>query len=497
MSASSTREEFIVRVPELSPEQKVTIFKFGGNLGVDVIKWNHVTLDREDNADVYAEEDVMPKFGAGSEYGKHARLEARKKKLGYRSQQYRRSEQPWLLTVNDKHTRKYRGIREGGVSEHADYWIFVKSGENIFDAYPVSEWYNFMAVSRFKALDIDQAEEKFKERGKVLNQFALKTQLRTANSEANEEEVQFRRTKFIIINLQYFACRLRVNQPKKATKRSRAEKKRKELKKQAKIRRQKDANEEDLIASAESDDGDEEGREIDYMSDTDTDVYKPSLRVSMLRSVKIFRSDEPEKKQAEQLIGVDEEIGMRALIGSDEEEEEENEEDNEADPTRKSTLNGMEAFASTADFGPGDEPESESDSDSDDPDSDRIKSAFLLQKKKEMTTTEVSSEAPTSDLKRRMEGGEPAGGSVPEKKAKVESDKAKDGRSEITEEEVRRYLERKPLSCMELVSKFKPRCSKMSKQEIVQRMATVLKKLKPEQFRRNDTLYFSMAGRRG
>ncbi|KFD47843.1 hypothetical protein M514_11257 [Trichuris suis] len=466
-AASSSREEFIVRVPELSPEQKVTIFKFGGNLGVDVIKWNHVTLDREDNADVYAEEDVLPKFGAGSEYGKHARLEARKKKLGYRSQQYRRSEQPWLLTVSDKHTRKYRGIREGGVSEHADYWIFVKSGENIFDAYPVSEWYNFMAISRFKALDIDQAEEKFKERGKVLNQFALKTQLRTATSEANEEELAGESTKESSEK----------EQSRKNAVKAQA-KKRKELKKQAKARRHKDANEEDLIASAESDDGDEEGREIDYMSDTDTDV-----------------SDEPEKKEAEELIGVDEEIGMRALIGSDEEEEE-NEQENEADPTRKTTLNGMDAFASTADFGPGDEPESESDSDSDDPDSDRIKSAFLLQKKKEMTTTEVSSEAPTPDLKRRMEGGEPAGGVVPEKKVKLESDKAKDGRSEITEEEVRRYLERKPLSCMELVSKFKPRCSKMSKQEIVQRMATVLKKLKPEQFRRNDTLYFSMTGRR-
>uniref|UniRef100_A0A5S6QXS8 Transcription initiation factor IIF subunit alpha n=1 Tax=Trichuris muris TaxID=70415 RepID=A0A5S6QXS8_TRIMR len=464
-SSSSSREEFIVRVPELSPDQKVTVFKFGGNLGVDVIKWNHVTLDREDNADVYAEEDVMPKFGAGSEYGKHARLEARKKKLGYRSQQYRRSDQPWLLTVNDKHARKYRGIREGGVSEHADYWIFVKSGENVFDAYPVSEWYNFMAVSRFKALDIDEAEEKFRERGKVLNQFALKTQLRNSNNETNEEEL---------------AGESREQQDENAESRKAARKgharKLKEQKKHAKIKRHKDANEEDLIASAESDDGDEEGREIDYMSDTDSDI------------------SEPEKKEAQQLIGVDEEAGMRALIGSDEEDEE-NEEENEADPARKAGLNSMETFASTADFGQGEEPESESDSDSDDPDSDQIKSAFLLQKKKEMTATEISNEPTVSDLKRRLEG-EAAGGTLPEKRAKTESDKAKDYRNEITEEEVRRYLERKPLSCMELVSKFKPRCSKMSKQEIVQRMATVLKKLKPEQFRRNDTLYFSMAGRR-
>lgn len=66
------------------------------------------------------------------------------------------------------------------------------------------------------------------------------------------------------------------------------------------------------------------------------------------------------------------------------------------------------------------------------------------------------------------------------------------GSNGITEEEVRRYLQRKPLSTTDLVAKFKPRCQGMGKQEIVQCLADILKRLKPEQFRRKDVLYFSL-----
>ncbi|VDP22113.1 unnamed protein product [Soboliphyme baturini] len=62
----------------------------------------------------------------------------------------------------------------------------------------------------------------------------------------------------------------------------------------------------------------------------------------------------------------------------------------------------------------------------------------------------------------------------------------------IDEEEVRRLLERRPLSTTELVAKFKPRCVGMKKNEIVQRLADILKRLKPEQSRRNSVLYFSL-----
>lgn len=164
--ASSTqqqaiREEFVVRVPVLTEKKKYSVLKFSSNLGIDVSQWNPIGLAREDNAQVFVEPETDPKFGAGSEYGKQQRQEARRKKLGFRSRKYRIDDQPWVMNIPGKQERKFRGQKEGGVTEHADYWIFVKAGENVFEAYPVSEWYNFMPMSRYKTLDIDEAEEQF------------------------------------------------------------------------------------------------------------------------------------------------------------------------------------------------------------------------------------------------------------------------------------------------------------------------------------------------
>jgi len=41
----------------------------------------------------------MPKFGAGSEYGREQREEARKKKFGMHIKKYSSDEQPWLLNL--------------------------------------------------------------------------------------------------------------------------------------------------------------------------------------------------------------------------------------------------------------------------------------------------------------------------------------------------------------------------------------------------------------
>lgn len=50
---------------------------------------------------------------------------------------------------------------------------------------------------------------------------------------------------------------------------AKSKKKKTALKKAQKKRRKSDAEGDDLIASAESDDGDDEGREVDYMSDSE------------------------------------------------------------------------------------------------------------------------------------------------------------------------------------------------------------------------------------
>jgi len=50
---------------------------------------------RENNRKDFVREDDMPKFGAGSEFGRDVREEARRKKYGIISKRYNPDAQPW------------------------------------------------------------------------------------------------------------------------------------------------------------------------------------------------------------------------------------------------------------------------------------------------------------------------------------------------------------------------------------------------------------------
>jgi Transcription initiation factor IIF, alpha subunit (TFIIF-alpha) len=59
-------------------------------------------IERENNLKEFKSAydiDAMPKFGAGSEYGRDQREEARKKKFGVRIRKYNSDDQPWLLRL--------------------------------------------------------------------------------------------------------------------------------------------------------------------------------------------------------------------------------------------------------------------------------------------------------------------------------------------------------------------------------------------------------------
>lgn len=50
----------------------------------------------------------MPKFGAGSEFGRDLKEEARRKKYGYYTKSYNVEDQPWMLKLGSgKTTRTY------------------------------------------------------------------------------------------------------------------------------------------------------------------------------------------------------------------------------------------------------------------------------------------------------------------------------------------------------------------------------------------------------
>lgn len=56
---------------------------------------------------------------------------------------------------------RYKGIREGGVSENSSWYVFMQGKDGAFEAYPVEEWYKFSLVPRYKALNAEEAEKEF------------------------------------------------------------------------------------------------------------------------------------------------------------------------------------------------------------------------------------------------------------------------------------------------------------------------------------------------
>lgn len=80
------------------------------------------------------------RFGAGSEFGRDQREEARRKKLGFNARKYKPEDQPWILKHGGKNGKKFKGIREGGVSENASYYVFTHAADGAIEAFPVEQW---------------------------------------------------------------------------------------------------------------------------------------------------------------------------------------------------------------------------------------------------------------------------------------------------------------------------------------------------------------------
>ena len=80
------------------------------------------------------------------------------------------------------------GVREGGVTENASYYIFTQAADGAFEAFPVEEWYNFQTIQRYKALSIEEAEEEFNARNRTLNLFNVMMRKRRNKNENDEDE---------------------------------------------------------------------------------------------------------------------------------------------------------------------------------------------------------------------------------------------------------------------------------------------------------------------
>uniref|UniRef100_A0AC35FE51 Transcription initiation factor IIF subunit alpha n=1 Tax=Panagrolaimus sp. PS1159 TaxID=55785 RepID=A0AC35FE51_9BILA len=267
------KQEFIIHVPKRDPLKRYSITRFNTNLNVDISQWpnKQVYLRREDNRKEVLNDEIVQDYGAGSEYGKAAREEARRKKYGRLARSYKIDKQPWLLDIKESETKtkKYKSIPES-TGEHADYWIFVKQGNKFF-AHKVSEWYQFMPQVQHKVLDIEQAEEQFQQRNRVMNQFALKAQIQQQMKDNEEDGGKTVKSSNLLIKDKDIISTDEDNDDdeeevdeEKKNQKKRNNKQKQNQKKDKRVR----VDNGDEVAAYESDDGDDEGREFDYMSDS-------------------------------------------------------------------------------------------------------------------------------------------------------------------------------------------------------------------------------------
>ena len=192
-------QEYVIRVtPKVN--KKYNVMRFNEADGIDFKKWKSVKLDREHNLKEFksgVDDEEAPKFGAGSVFGAEQREESRRKRYQRYASKHRPEDQPWILNVKmnksqtqpsapatiqangsstavkQSSSRKFRGIREGGVTDNTSYYVFFQAHDGAFEAFPISEWYKFAPIPKFKALTAEEAEEQFVKRDKILNFFTV------------------------------------------------------------------------------------------------------------------------------------------------------------------------------------------------------------------------------------------------------------------------------------------------------------------------------------
>ncbi|XP_066141843.1 general transcription factor IIF subunit 1 [Euwallacea fornicatus] len=503
MASSSTNnptvQEFTIRVPKDS-QRRYHVMRFNGNLGVDFGKWTQVKMERENNMKEFKGiEEEQPKFGAGSEFGREAKEEARRKKLGIVAKKYRPDDQPWILKGYGSTVKKFKGIREGGISENAAYYVFTHAEDGAIEAFPLHEWYKFQSIQRYKALSAEEAEMEFNKRNKHLNYFSLMLRKRLKgedDADLDDEGEKSKKTskkkdkELKISELDEWMDSSEGNSDSEADEKIEAEDEedgKGKKKKKAPVKKKK--RDTDLEALEDSDDGDEEGRELDYISDSS--------------------ESEPENIN---LDGVAEEKGLKKLLNSDEEEsedsdkddkdkneEEEKEEENEKKPEeeKEKKKKKKDKTKSKDKKKKDNDPDDDFSSDSSTDDDAKKKKSDKKEKEKPEVKTEPPSESssrapsPAVDAKRKIVNDALAG---PSKKPKLDLPNFIPGLAEsgITEDAVRKYLMRKPMTTTELLQKFKSKKTGLSSEQLVNIMTQILKKINPTKQTLKGKMYLSI-----
>jgi len=432
---------------------------------------------RENNKKEKAQEEDMPEFGAGSEYGKAQRDEAKRKKYGFVSRKYNPDAQPWLMRVgNKKEGKHYRGVREGGVSENTCYYVFTHAQDGSFEAHPIKEWYNFTPRVSYKTLDAEEAEERFAERGKILNHWSMMVNKKLksdqdldgddldGDSSGKKSKKDQKATKSLkISDMDDWAdsedgMDSDEDGPNKGSDDDGGRKKGKGKDSRQKKKKSKEDVEDEMDDKFEdSDDGDGEDREVDYITDESSE-------------------DEEENPEYDQK-GVDQAKALSKLLDSEsssEDEEKKKSDDEGDDEDEAGNKKKKKKTDDTQEDGSTKEDKTEEGED---------EKAKKAEKRKALVDNLLDPNAAGPSKKSRMDSFPPSAG--------VTSTSASNGSSSF-EEDVRRYLSRKPMTTTELLKKLKSKSAAIDNDELMPLLVSALKRINPHKQKVKGVMYLSL-----
>jgi len=479
--AAAQEQEFTVRVPPRDERKKYHVMKFNASLNIDFSKWTQARMVRENNQKILNQQpqDDDPKFGAGSVFGKDVKEEARRKKLGITRKVYDPEAQPWLMRVGGKGGRKYKGIREGGVSNNTTFYVFTHGKDGAFEAFPIKDWYNFTPIQRYKTLDAEEAEERFANRGKVLNKWSvmvhrkLKPDQEDAELDGEEGEKKGKKgaekKDFKISDMDEWEGSddgLDTDEEKEKKDDSDDDGKSKKRSKDSKKKNKKKEVEDEAFDDSEDDD--RQDREVDYMSDESSD------------------SEEEEEEKAD-AKGVDQDEGLSKMLDSDESSDEDKDKDKDKDDEDDEDETGKKKKKKSSSRGNSDDEEegkgkkkgSTNNSRSGTPTMD-VEKVDKAEKRKAMVANLLDPNAEAPAKKSRLEQfGNAAPGAM-------------QGNEAISEEAVRRYLKRRPMTTTDLLKKFRSKKTGIQNAQLVQLLANILKKINPHKHKVKGVTYLSL-----
>uniref|UniRef100_A0A3B5AFM7 Transcription initiation factor IIF subunit alpha n=1 Tax=Stegastes partitus TaxID=144197 RepID=A0A3B5AFM7_9TELE len=474
--------------------KKYNIMAFNAGDRVSCSSWTQARMERDMSARrIYGEEETA-EGAAGSEFGKKQREEARRKKFGIVTREFKVEDQPWILKVNGKAGKRFKGLKKGGVTENASYYIFTQCPDGAFEAFPVHGWYNFTPLAKHRTLTAEEAEEEWGRRNKVVNHFSIMLQRRLREQERGEDDEDEAdksgkkkkksggrggdlRIHDLEDDLEMSSDDSDSSMGDDGESKTKAKKDTGKGKGKKKKRKSNDKE-----ALEDSDDGDYEGLEVDYMSDESRSA--PSRCGIDEASESEEESEEEKQNEEETKEEEEEEEGKKTPV-----QVEKKKKKGEGGLTQGVLLIEKKRTPPKRAGGRGSAGSSRTGSRPGTPSIDSASTSNTLRAAASKLEQGVRSQtAKRLKMEPSSQSPAPSGKSTPQPPSGKSTPSSSD--VQLTEEAVRRYLIRKPMTTKDLLKKFQTKRTGLSSEQTVNVLAQILKRLNPERKNVNDKMHF-------